>query len=261
MIQNDFQKGLRHGIPIALGYISVSFTFGMMAVQKGLPPWSAVLISLTNVTSAGQFAGLDIIANHGSLIEIAMVQLVINLRYALMSLSWSQKIDRSVGLPGRLLIAFGDTDEIFAVSSAEPGTLGLNYMLGLIIGPVIGWTLGTALGAMASEVLPDAIRSALGLAIYGMFIAIIVPPAKKDKAVRVVVGIAVALSCALTFLPYLNNISSGFAIIICAVAASTYGAWRHPITVDNGIQGPSPADTDAVAEPDKQDTTQGGDAQ
>ncbi len=260
MIQNDFKKGFRHGIPIALGYISVSFTFGMMAVSKGLPPWSAVLISLTNVTSAGQFAGLDIIANHGSYFEIALVQLVINLRYALMSLSWSQKIDRSVGLPGRLIIAFGDTDEIFAVSSAEPGTLGFKYMIGLIIGPVIGWTLGTALGALASEILSDAVRSALGVAIYGMFIAIIVPPAKKDKAVRVVVGIAVALSCALTFLPYLNNISSGFAIIICAVAASAFGAWRYPITIDNNIQMAPPADENLINQTNNQNTSEGGDA-
>ncbi len=230
--QNNLKQGLRDGIPIGLGYLSVSFTFGMMAVNEGLPPWAAVLISMTNLTSAGQFAGLATMVGGGTLVEMALTQLVINLRYALMSLSWSQKLDRAVSLPMRLLIAVGNTDEIFAVSSGQPGTLGFKYMMGLMVMPYLGWSGGTLLGAVASSVMPVFIRSALGIAIYGMFLAIIIPPATQDKAVRMVLGVAIALSCCFAFLPLLNQVSSGFVIIICAVAASAYGAWRHPISLD-----------------------------
>ncbi|MDD2414512.1 MAG: AzlC family ABC transporter permease [Eubacteriaceae bacterium] len=233
LCHNQFDAGFRHGIPIGLGYLSVSFTFGMMAVSEGMPAWSAILISFTNLTSAGQFAGLDIIAAQGPLLEMAMVQLVINLRYALMSLSWSQKLDASVTLPQRLLIAFADTDEIFAVSSGQDGTLGFKYMLGLMIAPIIGWTAGTTIGAIASSLLPDFIRSALGIAIYGMFLAIIVPPSRDKRPVRIVVLVAVTISCLLHYAPVLQNLSSGFAIIICAVAASAIGAWRYPVKGDN----------------------------
>lgn len=236
LIQNDFKKGLRDGIPICLGYISVSFTFGMMAVSDGLPAWAAVLISASNVTSAGQFAALDIIVALGTFFELALTQFVINLRYALMSLSWSQKLDPSVKLWQRLIIAFVDTDEIFALSSSLPGTLGFKYMLGLGLTPVAGWVGGTALGALASSLLPASISSALGVAIYGMFLAIIIPPARKKLSVRTVVIIAVILSCILHYTPGLNHISSGFAIIICAVAASAFGAVKFPVKGDPNLE-------------------------
>lgn len=230
LCHNNFAQGIRDGIPIGLGYLSVSFTFGMMAVSEGLPPWSAVLISLTNLTSAGQFAGLALIVGHGSLFEMALTQLIINLRYALMSLSWSQKLDEHVAFWHRFIIAFGNTDEIFAVSSGQPGTLGTRYMLGLMVMPYIGWGSGTLIGAVASTLMPDFLRQALGIAIYGMFLAIIVPPARESKAVRLVLGIAVAASCAFAFIPVLQAVGSGFVIIICAVAASAAGAWLFPVT-------------------------------
>ena len=222
-------KGIRHGIPIALGYISVSFTFGMMAVSEGLSIGQAVLISMTNVTSAGQFAGLDLMLAGGSMIEMALTQFIINLRYALMSLSLSQKMDKSMTSLSRMLYAFVNTDEVFAMASSQPGTVGKNYLLGLIIMPYVGWALGTLLGAAAGALLPVMVRNALGIAIYGMFLAILIPPAKKLKGVRVVVIIAALFSCVMRYTPYLNQISSGFVIILCAVSVASLGAWLFPI--------------------------------
>lgn len=228
-IINRFSKGLRDGVPIGLGYLSVSFTFGMMAVGAGLPVWAAVLISMANVTSAGQFAGLSLLVAGAPCFEMALTQLVINLRYALMSLSLSQKLDSSVNLLDRLVVSFCNTDEIFAVASNQQGEVGKRYLYGLILIPYFGWALGTLVGAAASMFLPEFIRSALGIAIYGMFIAIIVPPAKKFRPVLKVILLAVALSCLFTWVPGLNQVSSGFVIIICAVAASAIGALLFPL--------------------------------
>lgn len=226
---NSFKKGLKDGIPIALGYLSVSFTFGMMAAAGGLPVSVAVAISMTNLTSAGQFAGLSLLLAGGGYFEMALTQLVINLRYALMSVSLSQKFHKNVTLLDRLLIAFGNTDEIFAVASGQPQEVGKKYMYGLILMPYLGWTLGTLLGAAASAVLPEAVRSALGIAIYGMFLAIFIPPMKRSGAVTAVVLVSAALSCLFAYVPVLNRVSSGFVIIICAVAAAALGAFLRPV--------------------------------
>ena len=228
-VQNSFLKGVRDGLPIGLGYISVSFTFGMMAVSAGLPLWGAALISMTNLTSAGQFAGLELIVAGASLVEMALTQLVINLRYALMSLSVSQKLAPSVTMAGRLMVSFGVTDEIFAVAAGQQEELGRNYLLGLILLPFFGWSGGTLLGAAASSFLPDSFMSALGIAIYGMFLAIIIPPARKLRPVLKVILLSVALSCLFRWVPVLNQLSSGFVIIICAVAASAFGAYFFPV--------------------------------
>lgn len=226
----DFKNGLRDGIPIALGYISVSFTFGLQAVSSGLYWWESVLISLTNLTSAGQFAGLDIMIRGGGFwVEMACAQLVINLRYSLMSLSLSQKADGSLKGIHRWLTGFGITDEIFAVAMGNKNDVSRNYLYGLILLPVLGWTSGTLLGAAAGQILPEVVRSSLGIAIYGMFIAIIIPPAKKNHAVLKVVVIAVVLSCAFKWLPILNTVSSGFVIIICTVIAALVGAIFFPV--------------------------------
>lgn len=229
MIHNKIQRGIRDGIPIAVGYFSVSFTFGMMAVQSGISPFHAVLISLLNLTSAGQFAGLTVIVSNASLMEMALTQLVVNIRYALMSVSLSQKLDDSVKMRSRLLIAYGNTDEIFAVASSKPGTVGAKYLYGLILLPVLGWVGGTLAGAVASTLLPGTVISALGVALYGMFIAIVVPLAKEHKEVRTVVLIALLLSCAFYYLPVLRQVSSGFMIIICTVAAAAVGAVLFPL--------------------------------
>ena len=226
---NLFVRGLSDGIPIALGYLSVSFGFGISAVNKGLPPLAAVLISLTNLTSAGQVAGLDIIVALGTLWEMALTQFTINLRYFLMSLSLSQKLDKSFTFPHRLLVSFGITDEIFGVASSKKERLVPIYMYGLILLPFIGWTLGTLLGAVAGNILPDSIKYALGIAIYGMFVAIVVPPAKRDRGVLVAALIGIAISCAITYIPLLGFITPGFAIIISALIAAAVAAWLVPI--------------------------------
>lgn len=228
-MNNAFLRGIRHGIPIALGYLSVSFTFGMKAVGDGMMPLQALLISATNLTSAGQFAALPLMTGGASLIEMALTQLVINLRYALMSLSLGQRLDGTMNTLSRLLFSFANTDEIFAVASSQPEKVGRNYLFGLILTPYFGWTVGTLLGAVAGTLLPEFFRSALGIAIYGMFLAIILPPAKREKPVRLVVLLAVALSLCLRYVPLLSGISSGFAVILCAVIASAVGALLHPV--------------------------------
>lgn len=229
MYHNSFRAGLRDGLPIALGYFPVSFTFGMLAISQGLPAFQAVLISATNLTSAGQFAGLTVIAAGSSLLEMALTQLVINLRYALMSLSLSQKLDSRVTLLQRCIVAFGNTDEIFAVASSKLGTIGARYLYGLILGPMLGWTGGTLAGAVASGLLPAMVQSALGVAIYGMFIAIVVPPARQFRPVLAVVIIALVLSCGFAWLPVLRQVSAGFAIIFCTVLAAGAGAILFPL--------------------------------
>ncbi len=226
---NSFWKGIKDGIPICLGYLSVSFAFGIFSVGSGLSVLETVLVSMTNVTSAGQLAAVPIIAGGGSLFELAITQLVINLRYSLMSVSLSQKLGSTVRVIDRFLIAFVNTDEVFAVASGKSGNLGRRYLYGLILTPYLGWSTGTLVGAVAGNILPEIVVSALGIAIYGMFIAIIVPPAKKSRPTALCILFAVALSCAFKYIPVLNVVPSGFVIIICAVAASVLFALVAPV--------------------------------
>lgn len=224
-------RGLRDGLPIGLGYLSVSFTFGMMAVQTGLPVWGALLISMTNLTSAGQFAGLGVMAAGGPLAEMALTQLVINARYALMSLSLSQKLAPGIGVGSRLVMAFGNTDEIFAVAMSQPETVGRRYWFGLMILPYVGWSLGTLIGAAAYDLLPAALRSALGIAIYGMFLAILLPPAKRSRAICIVIAVAALVSMALHAVSCIS-LSDGTILIVAAVVAAAVGALIRPVDVE-----------------------------
>lgn len=223
-----FREGLTDGVPIGLGYLSVSFSFGISAVTQGVSALAATVISMANLTSAGQVAGLGIITAAGTLFEMALAQLIINMRYALMSLSLSQKLDSGFTTPHRFLAAFGITDEIFAVASGKPKEITPSYMYGLILLPFLCWSAGTLLGGIAGSVLPGVLRSALGIAIYGMFIAIFIPPARKSVGVLVTVIISAAMSCGLRYIPLFSHISSGFAIIICTLAASAAGAFLFP---------------------------------
>ncbi|HIS68578.1 MAG TPA: AzlC family ABC transporter permease [Candidatus Gallacutalibacter stercoravium] len=223
------RKGIMDGLPICLGYLSVSFAFGMMAAQGGLPAWITTLISMTNFTSAGQVAGTNLILTGGAYVEIAITTFVINIRYMLMSLSLSQKLDPSMNMLERCLLAFGNTDEVFAVAMQQKRTVTAEYLAGLILTPYLGWTVGTLLGATANGILPLSVCSALGIAIYGMFIAIVVPPARKARPILYVVLLSVALSCLFRWVPWLNQLSSGWVIIICAVVASALGALRYPV--------------------------------
>lgn len=230
-----FSVGLRAGIPIALGYVSVSFGFGISAVNKGLSPLTAILISLTNLTSAGQVAGLGIIAACGTFGEMALAQLTINIRYFLMSLALSQKLDASYSVIHRLTTAFGVTDEVFGVASAREEPLTPSYMYGLILLPFLGWALGTTLGALAGNLLPDAIKLALGIAIYGMFVAIVVPPVKKSVGVLSSATLAIAFSLLLTYLPFIH-LTSGFIIILAALPASLIAAAFFPMPSEKEVQ-------------------------
>ncbi len=234
MKRNEFFNGIKDGIPICLGYFSVSMAFGIAAVKGGIPSWAAILTSLTNVTSAGQFAGVNIMLALGSFFELAITTLIINMRYFLMSLSVSQKVDSSMKLWQRLLVSFGITDEIFAVSMRHQRPLTAVYMAGLIITPVLGWTLGTAAGAVATTVMPEALSSAMGIALYGMFIAIVIPPARENTSVFIAVLLAVMASLLFSYVPALKNISGGWTIIIITLLVSSLCATLFPIKTEEG---------------------------
>ncbi len=229
MNKQEFKEGIRDGLPICLGYISVSMAFGLTAVKAGMPIWSAVLISLTNLTSAGQFAGTNLLIAHSSYIELMITTFIINIRYFLMSLSISQKVDRDFGTEERLIASFGVTDEVFAVSMQRRKEISFSYMLGLIGTPILGWTCGTLIGAVATSLLPAVLTDAMGIALYGMFIAIIVPPAREHKSVLVAVLLAIAASYAFTYLPILSAISGGWSVIIITVVVSAIAAWLFPV--------------------------------
>ena len=231
---NSFKKGLKDGIPICLGYFSVSFAFGIFAVENGLTVFQATILSLVNLTSAGQLAGVPIIMG-GTLPELALSQLIINSRYSLMSVSLSQKFSHKVKLKDKLLISFGNTDEIFAVAISQKGEIGKKYMLGLMLLPILGWTGGTLTGAIAGNILPAMVTAALGLAIYGMFVAIVVPVAKKEKATALCVAIAITLSCAFKYIPTLTKVPTGFTVIICSVIAAAILAVVAPIKAEEEV--------------------------
>ena len=226
---NAYRTGVRRGLPVGMGYFSVSFGFGAMAAANGIGALDATLISASNLTSAGQFAGLTLILAASGLWELILTQLVINSRYALMSLALSQKMGGRIGILPRIFIAFFNTDEIFALAMAEKTPLTTAFMLGLGTLPFIGWTSGTLLGALAGSVLPLMVRTALGVMLYGMFIAIVVPPAKEEKAVLAACMMALVLSCLFTWVPVLNTVSAGISIVICTVAAAALCAWLFPI--------------------------------
>lgn len=229
MNKREFRDGIRDGLPIALGYVSVSMAFGLTAVKMGIPIWSAILISFTNLTSAGQFAGISLLAAHGTYIEMAITMFVINIRYFLMSLSVSQKVNKEFTTGKRMAAAFGVTDEIFAVSIQRRKELSFSYMAGLIITPILGWTGGTTIGAAATTFLPKLVSDAMGIALYGMFIAIIVPPAREQKNVLFAVLLAIIASFAFRYLPGLCNLSGGWSVIIITVAVSAIAAFLFPV--------------------------------
>lgn len=232
---NNFKMGIRDGLPICFGYFAVSFAFGIFAVGSGLSIVEAVMISALNLTSAGQLAAVPIIADGGGYIELALAQLVINLRYSLMSVSLSQRMGVTVRTADRFAIAFANTDEVFAVSMSKEALVGRKYMYGLIITPFLGWTLGTFLGSVAGNILSAVLVSALGIAIYAMFVAIIIPASKNSMRVAVAVILSVVLSCIFYFVSTLSSIPSGFTIIIIAVGVSLVMAFASPLPEEDGV--------------------------
>ena len=230
-MNSRFLQGMRHGIPIMLGYLSVSFGFGILAVQLGLSVFAATAISATNLTSAGQAMGVQVIAAGGTLvgtiIQMILTQLVINVRYSLMGISLTQKLDDSFTTPHRLVASFGITDEIFAVASSQPFPVTPAYMYGLIVVSMFGWITGTFLGATAGQLLPKVVTDAMGILLYGMFLAIIIPPARRNFRVLWVVLIASAISILFHFC--IPAVPDGFAVIISATVASVLCAWWFPV--------------------------------
>lgn len=228
-MRQEYCAGLSRGLPVGMGYYSVSFGFGAMAVSKGLKWLDAVLISATNLTSAGQFAGLTLIVAAATLWEMVLTQVVINSRYALMSLALSQRMGERIGLLPRLAVAFFNTDEIFALAMDRKEPLTAGYLLGLGTLPFLGWTGGTLCGALAGSVLPEHLATALGVMLYGMFIAIVVPPAKKQWDVLLAVVLSMGLSCLFAWMPGLSRVSAGISIVICTVAAAAVCAALFPM--------------------------------
>ncbi len=226
---NEYRAGVNRGLPVGMGYFSVSFGFGAMAVSQGVHALDATLISLTNLTSAGQFAGLTVIVAAATLWEMILTQLIINSRYALMSLALSQRMGERIGILPRLVIAFFNTDEIFALAMARQEPLTIPFMLGLGTLPILGWTAGTLCGGLAGSVLPPSIQAALGVMLYGMFIAIVVPPAKQEKEILIAVILALTFSSLFTWIPMLQQVSAGISIVICTVAAAAICAVLFPI--------------------------------
>ena len=229
--QADFRRGIHAGLPIGLGYFSVSLSFGILAVSYGFTWWQALLISITTLTSAGQFAGIGIMCHPGQYFAMLLSQLTINLRYSMMSLSLSQKVDGSFSWLKRLVFGFFITDEVFAAAAGEK-SVSTTYFTGLVILPFIGWALGTLTGALLGRVLPAMLMDALCIALYGMFIAIVTPVARQEKEVAIVVAFAAGFSCLFTWVPVLREISSGIAVSLCAIAAAAVGAVLFPVKED-----------------------------
>lgn len=225
----NFRTGVHHGIPIALGYFSVATAFGLIAVNGGCTAVEALFISMFNVTSAGQFAGVTVMASAGSYIEMAMTQFLINARYSLMAISLSQKVDSRFTTLPRILLSTFITDEIYAVAIGQKEDVSAKYYAGLSCLPYVGWAAGTFFGAFMGNILPQVLTTSLSIGLYGMFIAIVVPVVKSSRKTLIIVGISLAISCLLYFIPAFDKVSAGFAIIISAVIASAAGAVLFPI--------------------------------
>ncbi len=230
-MKQQFWRGVRAGFPIGAGYLSVSFSFGLLAVTLGLDVWQAVLISMACLTSAGQLAGVQLMVTPGQYLTMLLSQFTINLRYSFMAISLSQKLSPRFRRFSRALFGFFITDEIFAVASSE-SRVSRSFLAGLCVLPYCGWTLGTLLGAVLGNVLPQLLLNALCLSIYGMFVAIVVPSLRGDMKLLVTVGIGVLLSCLFFYIPSLSFIGSGLRVTICAVAAAAFGALVFPCSFD-----------------------------
>ena len=223
-----FVEGMRDGIPIALGYFAVSFSLGVAAKNAGLTPFQGFLASLLTNASAGEHAAFLMIAASATYIEFALMILVANARYLLMSCALSQKFDPKTGLLHRLLVGFDVTDEIFGITVARPGKIDPFYNYGAMSLALPGWSVGTALGIIAGNILPLRLVSALSVALYGMFIAIIIPPARKDKPTALAVAVSFALSLAFGYIPFLSNIAEGTKTLILTVVIASAFALLFP---------------------------------
>ena len=229
---NNVKMGLRDGVPIALVYLTTSFAFGIFATSSGLSTVEAIMMSVFNLTSAGQFAAVPIMVAGGTYIELALTQLIINMRYSLMSVSLSQRFSGSIMIRHRFLIAYANTDEVFAAAISKKTPVGKKYMLSLILLPFLGWSLGTTLGAIAGNVLPKLLVNSFGIAIYAMFIAILMPEARVHLPTALCILAAAAISAVFYYVPYLSSLQSGVTIMIIAVSVGVVFALVAPIKAE-----------------------------
>lgn len=243
MLSNyTFVRGMRDGIPICLGYFAVSFALGIAGRGVGMNAVQAFVMSLTMVASAGQFAAITLIGAGAGIIEMITTTVVVNLRYLLMSCSLTQKLSPETKLLHRLALSYCMTDEIFGLSISVDGFLRPVYTYGITMISVSGWCLGTVLGVVAGNILPALVTNALGVAMYGMFLAIIIPPAKENHFLGALVAVSMAASGLFSVLPYLRAISSGFRVIILTILIAGIAAVIHPIEEP----GDNPGQTESI---------------
>lgn len=226
---SKFYRGLQDGIPVALGYLAVSFTLGIAARKAGITPFQALIASALNNTSAGEFAAFTLIGAGVSYLEIAITTLILNMRYILMSCALSQKVDRNAPFFHRFIMAYDITDEIFGLSIMYEGKLNPKYTYGIIALAAPAWAVGTYLGALSGSIMPASVLSAMNVALYGMFIAVIVPPAKNDKVIALVIAVSMVSSLLFSILPGLKSLSAGISVIILTVVISLAAAILFPV--------------------------------
>lgn len=242
------QKGMRDGIPISLGYLAVSFSLGIVAKNVGLTPFQSFLVSLLCNASAGEYAGFTVIAAGASFLEMAIVTLIANARYLLMSAALSQRLNPKMPFFHRFLIAYDVTDELFGINIAQPGYINPFYTYGAVFTAAPGWAIGTALGTIAGNILPLRVVSALSVALYGMFLAVIIPPAKKDRVIAVAIVICFAASYLAAHLPFVSELSEGTRTILLTVIIASGAAILFPKTSDTEADQPSTDSNSATAE-------------
>ncbi len=227
--RRDFLAGVRDGVPIGLGYLAVAFSLGIAARSAGLNAFQGLLISLLNNASAGEYAAFTVIAADSGFVEMALITLITNARYLLMSCSLSQKFSPDTPLYHRLLVGYDVTDELFGIAIARPGYLDPFYSYGAFVPAIPGWAIGTALGVTAGSILPARLVSALSVALFGMFLAIIIPPSKKNPVVLGCVAVSFAASWLCTVLPYVKTLSEGTRTILLTILIASAAALLFPV--------------------------------
>ncbi len=230
------KEGFRDGIPIGLGYLAVSFSLGVAARNAGLSAFQGFLVSLLNNASAGEYAGFTVIAANGAYFEIFLMTLIANARYLLMSCALSQKFSPDTPLIHRIFVGYDVTDEIFGITIARPGMLDPFYSYGAILIAAPAWAGGTALGVIAGNLLPARAVSALSVALFGMFLAVIIPPARKNRVIALFVLVSFAASFAATYLPLISQLSGGTRTIILTVLISAIAAILFPVNEEEDVK-------------------------
>ncbi len=228
-MKKEFREGMRDGIPIGLGYLAVSFSLGVAARSAGLTAFQGFMASLLNNASAGEYAGFTVIAANAPYLEMVLMTLIANARYLLMSCALSQKFAPDASLGHRLLVGYDVTDEIFGITISRPGVLNPYYTYGAILVAAPCWACGTAMGVTAGNLLPLRVVSALSVALFGMFLAVIIPPSRKNRIVAIFVLVSFLASFAAANLPYLSRLSGGTRTIILTVLISAAAAALFPV--------------------------------